>query len=148
MAEKEVLKGDLAKGRKIKGEILFSKAINKYQAPNSKQIRSSKSKIPNKEFKAKLLMEAEVELKKALKISEEIGAKPLLWQIHASIGNVYSFSGESGNKKKAKEQYTKAKEIIYEISEKIGDEKLKKTFLNAKQVKSVAVAVGSSRLNP
>jgi tetratricopeptide (TPR) repeat protein/two-component sensor histidine kinase len=150
MADEEKLKGHLARGKKIKGEILFSKAIYKYQAPNSKQIRNSKSKIPNKETKSKLIKKAEVELKEALRIAEEIGVKPLKWQIHASLARLYvsGLSGFRDSSVKAKEHYTSAKGIIQKIASSIGDEKLKKTFLNAKQVKSVAVAVSSSSIKP
>jgi tetratricopeptide (TPR) repeat protein len=134
MSEKEELKGYIARGRKIRGEILLFKANPKFQAPKNKQIRNSKFKIPNKQVKAKLLKDSESELKEALKIAEEIGASPLLWQVHASLGKVYQ---EAGAEKKAKVQFLKAKEIIDEIASKIVDEKLKETFLNSKQVRSV-----------
>jgi tetratricopeptide (TPR) repeat protein len=118
IAEKEELKGYIASGRKIRGEIELTVAV----------AESSGSK------KAKALKTAEKELKEALKISREIGASPLLWQIHASLGKVYQ---EVGDEKKVKVQFSKAKEIINDIASKIVDEKLKEIFLNSKQVRSV-----------
>ena len=118
MAEKGGLKGDLARGKKIKGEILLTVAVAE---------SSSREK-------AKALDEAEIELKKALTIAEEISAKPLQWQIHASLGKVYH---EKGNPKMSSEQFTMAKEIIHKLASNIGDEKLKSTFLNSKQVRLV-----------
>jgi diguanylate cyclase (GGDEF)-like protein len=127
IAEKEGLKGYLAKGRKIKGEILLAEA-RIGQA-------SSSSSGPNRAgSKTKKLKEAETELKEAMRIADKIGALPLQWQIHASLGKVYE---ETGDEQKASEQFSKAKEIIHDIASDINDEKLKATFLNAKQVKSL-----------
>jgi tetratricopeptide (TPR) repeat protein len=126
IARKKELKGYLAIGRKIKGEILTAVAVARIR-----QASSSSSK------KAKELKAAEKELKEALKIAEKIGAKPQLWQIHASLGKVYTVSDGKGSKKKSSEQFAKAKEIIQDIASTIDNEKLKKTFLNAKPVKAV-----------
>jgi tetratricopeptide (TPR) repeat protein len=157
MAENESLKGYLVKGRKIKGEILLQVALGSSSGSKTAGIRQKKSKTKaiNKnlahfaslrETRVGILREAEKELKEALRIAEEIEAKPLLWQIHASLGKVYVASDGKDSKKKAKEQFTKSKEIIQKIASTIGDKKLKKTFLSAKQVKSVAVAVGSGSM--
>jgi signal transduction histidine kinase/tetratricopeptide (TPR) repeat protein len=134
IAEKEGLKGDLAKGKKIRGEILLEQVVSHQLSV----VRQKKTKISAISVSQRLkLKEAEKELKEALRIAEEIEAKPLLWQIHASLGNVYSTSDKKGSKKIASEQFTKSKGIIQKIASTIGDEKLKKTFLNAKPIQSV-----------
>jgi len=80
------------------------------------------------------LKQAERELKEAQRIAKKMRAFPLLWQIHASLARLYQ---EKGEKKKISEQFKKAKKIIEDISSKIEDDKLKKTFLNSKQVQSL-----------
>jgi tetratricopeptide (TPR) repeat protein len=122
-AEQEGMKDFIVSGRKIKGEILLT-VVRIGQASGS----GSSSQI------AKKSKEAEKELKDALQIAEEIGASPLQWQIHASLGKVYE---ETGDKKKASDQFKKAKEIILDLASNIDDEKLKTSFLNAKQIQSL-----------
>jgi tetratricopeptide (TPR) repeat protein len=134
MAEKEGLKGHLARGRKIRGEILLVKASSgKRSAVSSKLKAKSQSLLVNQ------LKEAEKELKEALRIAEEIGAKPLQWQIHASLGRLYKMNvgARFGHLNKAKTHFNRSKEIIQDLASTIGDEKLKKTFLKAKQVHSI-----------
>jgi tetratricopeptide (TPR) repeat protein len=124
IAEKEGLKENIVRGKKIRGEILTAEAV----AGGSSSININKMK------------EAETELLEAKKITEEIGASPLLWQIYTSLGKVYSALcdlDDNISKSKATENFSKAKEIIQDIASKIGDDKLKNIFLNAKQVKSV-----------
>ncbi len=108
ISEKEGLKRHLVRAKKIKGEILLAEAVS--------------------------LKEVEKELKDAQRIARKIGAFPLLWQIHASLGELYQ---EKGDKKKASEQLKKAKKVIKDISSKMGDEKLKKTFLSSKPVRAL-----------
>lgn len=108
ISEKEGLKRHLGRAKKIKGEILLAEAVS--------------------------LKEAEKELKDAQRIARKIGAFPLLWQIHASLGELYQ---EKGDKKKASEQFKKTRKIIKDISSKIGNEKLKNTFLNSEPVRTL-----------
>jgi tetratricopeptide (TPR) repeat protein len=134
LAEKDGLKGYLVRGRKIKGEILLAEVVSsQFSVVRQKKIKTS----ANSASLRLKLKRAEKELKEALKIAEEIGAKPQLWQIHASLGKIYSATGARGSNNKAKEQFTKSKVIIQKIASTIGDEKLKKTFLNSKQVRSI-----------
>lgn len=118
MAETEGLKKYLATSRKLKGEIMLARAVG-----------SRPSAVRRKE--------AESELKEALKIAEEIGALPLLWQIRASLGRLYSASDREGDEKKATDQFVEAKKIIEEIASKIGDEELQSTFLSSEPVLAI-----------
>jgi tetratricopeptide (TPR) repeat protein len=138
-SEKEGLKDYKAWGKKIKGEILLQVALGSSSGSKRKKADASgkRSAVSSGSVAtpvATTLKKAEKELKEALKIAQEIGASPLLWQVHASLGKLYQ---EAGAEEKAKEQFSKAKEIIDEIASKIGDEKLKETFLNSKQIQSV-----------
>ena len=132
MAENDGLKGHLAKGKKIRGEILLVKTSSGKQSAVSSKLKAKSQSLMANELKA-----SEKELKEALRIAEGIEAKPLQWQIHASLGNIYSASDKKGSNNKAKEHFTKSIEIIQKIASTIGDEKLKKTFLNSKQVRSI-----------
>lgn len=107
-AEKEGLKKYLAVAKKLKGETILNEAVN--------------------------LSEAERELKEARKIAKKIGALPVLWKIHASLGSIYE---KKGDKKKASAEFSKARKVVDEIASKIGHEDLKNTFLNSKQVQSI-----------
>ena len=122
VAEKEGLKKYLAVGRKLKGEILLPQTVRRQTS-------------------AVRLREAEAELRDAQKIAEEIGAQPLLWQIHATLGRLYAAWSRKGDKKKASEQFAKAHKIIKQIASKIGDQELKKTFLNSKQVRAIGASI-------
>ncbi len=108
MAEKEGLKKYLAVAKKLKGEIILNEAVS--------------------------LNEAERELKEAGKIAKKIGALPVLWQIHASLGKTYE---KKGDKKKAFAEFKKARKIVDDLASKIGDEDLKNTFLNSIQIQSI-----------
>lgn len=123
MAEKEGLKKYLAVSRKLKAEILLPQTVRRQTS-------------------AVRLREAESELREAQKIAEEIGALPLLWQIHATLGRLYAASSRKGDKKKASGQFTKAKRIIQELASKTENEKLKKTLLNSKQVLGILKSKG------
>ena len=153
MSEKGGEKGHIAWGRKIRGEILLT------VAESSDSGSSVATRVEDPIRVATTLKEAETELLEALRIAEEIGAKPLQWQIYASLGKLYEsplFSspltkggiergvqnlgdsvGAGFKPAQAKEHYTKAKEIIEEIASTIPDEELKKTFLNAKPVQAI-----------
>jgi tetratricopeptide (TPR) repeat protein len=136
MAEKVGIKDYIARGKKIRGEILTAKAV----AVGSSSEKTVAVAESSSSLKIDKIKEAETELKEALRIAEEIGASPLLWQIHASLGRLYSTNPEPHvvqGGQKAKEQFSKAKEIIQGIASKIGDEKLKNTFLTAKPVRSI-----------
>jgi tetratricopeptide (TPR) repeat protein len=132
ISEKEGLKENLVRGRKIRGEILLTVArIGQASSSSSGSVATPV---------ATTLKEAETELLEAERIAEEIGTSPLLWQIYTSLGKVYSaLEGLDNNisESKAKEHFSKAKEIIQVIASKIGDEKLKNTFINAKPVRVV-----------
>jgi tetratricopeptide (TPR) repeat protein len=143
ISEKEGLKENLVRGRKIRGEILLKEVESSGPSTGSGQSSGSGSvadRVEDPIRVATTLKEAETELLEAKKIAEEIGASPLLWQIYASLGKVYSaLEGldDNINGSKATENFSKAKEIVQDIASKIGDEKLKNTFLNAKSVRSI-----------
>ena len=154
-AEEGRSKRDLAREGKIKGEILLAKARSsghstKLMAGSGRDttgvrgqgsggsVKEDKTIEKNfapfaslRDTQVGMLKEAETELKKALSIAEEIQAFPLLWQIYASLGKVYQ---ERGLETEASEQFTKAKQFVEKISSRIGDVKLKNTFLKAKSI--------------
>jgi tetratricopeptide (TPR) repeat protein len=121
MTEKAGLKPYHARGKWTRGEVLLSRAY-------------TMSDASSKKARTRVLRDAEAEFKESVRLAEEIGAKPLLWQAHASLGKVYQRSGDD---KAASKQFQEAKAVIEKIASTIGDEKLKDTFLNSKQVRSV-----------
>jgi diguanylate cyclase (GGDEF)-like protein len=78
--------------------------------------------------------EAEAELKEAAQIAGSIGALPLLWQAHASLGRLYDGVGDG---KKASEYLSRAKSTIEEIASNIADESLRSTYLNSPMIRLV-----------
>ncbi len=120
MTGKTGLKPYHTRGKWIKGEMLLSRA-------------RAMSDTSSKKTRARILGAAEAELKEAVQLAEEIGAKPLLWRVCASLGSAYKELGDD----RASEQFRRARVVIEEIASRVGDEKLKDTFLNSQQVRSV-----------
>jgi tetratricopeptide (TPR) repeat protein len=113
MKERIGLKENLARGKRMKGEILLTVAVARIgqASSSSRKDRSpnragSSSKKENQEAEssssggvatnvddpvrvAKTLEEAEKELKEALEIAREMGSMHLMWEIHASLGKLY-----------------------------------------------------------
>jgi tetratricopeptide (TPR) repeat protein len=151
MKDRIGLKEILARGKKVKGEMLLAVAVG---PPAGRQVagkeKSSSSSgvatnVDDHVRVAKTLEEAEKELKEALEIAREMGYMHLMWEIHASLGKLYKNinalpagrRGFSDFGTKVEEELSKAKEIIQEIASTIIDEEKKNTFLNAERVRKI-----------
>ena len=74
------------------------------------------------------------QLKEAEALAEKIGQPGELWQIRAALGELCERHGETWE---AREVFSRAAQTLRMLAEKIGDEKLKKGFLSASQVRGV-----------
>ena len=75
-------------------------------------------------------------LHEALTLAEKIGLPGELWQIQSRIGRLHERRGETGE---ARAAFSRAVQTLRRLAEKIGDDKLKKGFLAAPQVRCVLV---------
>jgi tetratricopeptide (TPR) repeat protein len=74
------------------------------------------------------------QLQEAEMLAEQIGLPGELWQIRAEIGELYEWREEIGE---ARAAYSRAAQILRMLARKIGDEKLRESFLSAPQVRRV-----------
>jgi DNA-binding SARP family transcriptional activator/tetratricopeptide (TPR) repeat protein len=73
-------------------------------------------------------------LHEASALAQKIGLPKELWQIQSRIGDLHERCGEIGE---ARAMFSRAVQTLRRLAEKIGDEKLKKGFLAAPQVRCV-----------
>jgi hypothetical protein len=73
-------------------------------------------------------------LHEAWALAQKIGLPKELWQIQSRIGDLHERGGEIGE---ARAVFSRAVQTLRRLAEKIGDEKLKKGFLAAPQVRCV-----------
>jgi hypothetical protein len=76
------------------------------------------------------------QLHEAEALAEEIGLPGELWQIQSRIGGLHERRGETGE---ARAAFSRAVQNLRMLAEKIGDDKLRKGFLAAPQVRRVLV---------
>ena len=110
ISKKADAKKYIAKGLKLKAEIL--------------------SKMGNVEEAIELMQNA-------LKLAQEMGNPPILWQTHYSLGALLE---KHDNQQKANEHYTEAVALIEETASKLKDASLKNTLLTAPQTKAIREA--------
>jgi DNA-binding SARP family transcriptional activator len=75
-------------------------------------------------------------LREAEALAEKIGLPKELWQIQSRIGRLHERRGEIGE---ARAAFSRAVQTLRRLAEKIGDEKLRKGYLAAPQVRRVLV---------
>jgi DNA-binding SARP family transcriptional activator/tetratricopeptide (TPR) repeat protein len=75
-------------------------------------------------------------LRQAEKLAEKVGLPGELWQIQSRIGRLHERLGEIGE---ARAVFSRAVQTLRKLAEKIGDDKLKKDFLAAPEVRGVLV---------
>jgi hypothetical protein len=74
------------------------------------------------------------ELQQAEALAEKIGQLGGLWQIRATLGELYERREEAGE---ARAAFVRAAQTLSTLAEKIGDKELKKSFLSAPRVRRV-----------
>jgi len=116
IAEKENLNRYLAIIGRIKAELLRREVVAGKLAKES-------------------LTDAERLLNEARAMAEKSAALPLLWKVCLSLGWLYETRGDD---EKAREAFKDARDVIRDIASKIGDEKLKESFLNSRQVQEMS----------
>jgi len=118
ISEKAGAKKYIAKGLKLKAEIL--------------------AKMGNTQEAIELV-------ENALKLAQEVGNPPLLWQIHYSFGLLLE---KQGNLQKANEHYAEAIALIEETASKLNDASLKNSLLTAPQTKAIHDAYAKTKPTP
>jgi tetratricopeptide (TPR) repeat protein len=73
-------------------------------------------------------------MQSALKLAQELGNPPLLWQTHYSLGALLE---KYENQQKANEHYAEAVALIEETASKLNDASLKNTLLTAPLTKAI-----------
>jgi len=107
ISEKADAKKYIAKGLKLKAEVLA---------------------------KMGKIEEAVKRMENALKLAQDVGNPPLLWQTHYSLGLLLE---KHGNPQKANEHYAEAITIVEETASKLKDPSLKNILLTAPQTKAI-----------
>jgi tetratricopeptide (TPR) repeat protein len=115
ISEKADAKKFIAKGWKLKAEIL--------------------SKMGNTE-------EAIGLMQNALKLAQDVGNPPLLWQTHYSLGLLLE---KYGDPQKANEHYAQSIALIEETASKLNDTSLKNILLTAPQTKAIHDAYAKTK---
>ena len=115
ISEKADAKKYIAKGLKLKAEIL--------------------SKMGSAEETIELMQSA-------LKLAQEVGNPPLLWQTHYSLGVLLE---KRGDPQKANEHHAEAVALIEETASKLNDASLKNTLLTAPQTKAIRDAYARTK---
>jgi len=122
--EMSLAKGDYTQAVGFADEALFmSKKADakKYVAKSLKLKAEVLAKMSNTEEAVKLMGNA-------LKLAQQIGNPPLIWQIHHSLGLLHE---ECGNPQKANEHYAEAIALIESTASKLNDPSLKNSLLTA-----------------
>jgi predicted ATPase len=84
-------------------------------------------------------------MQNALKLAQEVGNPPFLWQTHYSLGLLLE---KQGNLQKANGQYAQAIALIEETASKLKDTFLKGSLLTAKQTKAIHEAYAKTKPTP
>ncbi len=115
MSEKAGSKKYIAKGLRLKGELL--------------------AKMGNLEEAIKLMGVA-------LKVAKQVGNPPTLWQTHHSLGLLHE---KRGDLQRAREHHAEAIALIEETAEKLDDVSLKNTLLNAPSTNAILEAYAKTK---
>ena len=78
----------------------------------------------------------------ALKLAQEVGNPPLLWQTHYSLGLLLE---KQGSLQDANEHYAHAIAFIEETASKLKDASLKNSLLTAQQTKAIHDAYAKTK---
>jgi predicted ATPase len=81
-------------------------------------------------------------MQNALKLAQELGNPPILWQIHYSLGALLE---KYESQQKANEHYAQAIALIEETASKLRDASLKNTLLTALQTKAIQDAYARTK---
>ena len=115
VSEKAGAKKYIAKGLKLKAEVL--------------------AKMGNIEEAIELMQNA-------MKLAQELGNPPLLWQTHYSLGLLLE---KHGNPQKANEHHAEAIALIEETASKLKDASLTNILLTAPQTKAIHDAYAKTK---
>jgi class 3 adenylate cyclase/tetratricopeptide (TPR) repeat protein len=88
------------------------------------------------------LADAEAVLQKALALAKEVGNPPQLWKTYQALGELYEKQGATVQ---ARSAYANAIEVIEGVANRLQDQELKRTFLEAKPVQEIRRKVASSQ---
>ncbi len=80
--------------------------------------------------------EAESELQGTLPVAERQGKRPLLWRLHADLGNVYR---AMGRREEAEREFSSARTVIQDLADRVPEGTLRDNFL--KQASAALPAV-------
>jgi len=73
-------------------------------------------------------------MENALKLAQQVGNPPLIWQIRHSLGLLLE---KCGSPQKANEHYAEAIALIEATASKLNDSSLRNSFLTAPQTKAI-----------
>ena len=82
-------------------------------------------------------------MQNALRLAQQIGNPPLLWQTHYSLGLLLE---KHGNTQKANEHYKEALGLVEGTASKLNDLSLRNTLLTAPQTKAIQDAYGKTKI--
>jgi len=136
--EISLVKGDFTQALKFAEDSLAiseKAGSKKYVAKGLKLKAEALAKTGNTEEAIKLM-------KNALKLAQQVGNPPLLWQIHYSLGLLLE---KHGNPQEANEHHAEAIALIEETASKLKDASLKNILLTAPQTKAIHDAYAKTK---
>jgi tetratricopeptide (TPR) repeat protein len=136
--EISLAKGDYPQALKLAEDALaISKKADakKYIAKSLKLKAEIISKMGNAEEAVELMQSA-------LKLAQELGNPPLLWQTHHSLGVLQE---KHGNRQEANGHYAKAVALVEETASRLKDASLRNTLLSAPQTKAIRDAYAKTK---
>jgi len=131
-------KGDYSQALKLAEDslVISEKAGAKKYVVKGLKLKAETAAKMDKTMEAIELME------KALKLAQQVGNPPILWQTHYSLGLLLE---KQGNTQKANEHYAQAIALIEETASKLKDASLKNILLTAPQTRAIHDAYAKTK---